>query len=300
VRVAISGASGLIGTALARDLRAAGHEVVALVRRPPGGPHEAAWNPAAGHIDPNALDRVDAVVNLSGASIAGRPWTASYRKTLRESRLGTTSTLAHEIARRARSGAGPRVFASGSAVGAYGDTGDRPIDESGPRGQGFLADLVQAWEAETAPAADAGVRVGTIRTGLVLASGGGTLGLLAPIFKLGLGGRIGSGRQWMSWITLADEVAGIRWILDHEDLSGPVDLTAPNPVTNAEFTKALGNVLHRPTLLPVPATPMRLLLRQMAEETLLISQRVLPRKLMASGFEFRHPELAPALRAVLG
>lgn len=299
MKVAISGASGLIGTALARDLQADGHHVVALVRRPVEGPGEAQWDPAAGTIDPDALDGVDAVVNLSGASIAGRPWTSSYRRTLRDSRLQTTGTLAEELVRRAAAGNPPQVFVCGSAVGAYGDTGDAVVDETAPRGGGFLADLVRDWEAAAAPVADAGVRTATARTGIVLARSGGTLGLLRPLFKLGLGGRIGSGEQWISWISIADEVAAIRRIIDDESLSGPVNLTAPAPVTNAQFTAALGRALHRPTPLPVPAFAMRALFREMAEETLLISQRAVPRKLLDAAFEFAQADIDSALRAAL-
>jgi len=300
VRVAISGASGLIGTALRRSLLADGHQVVALVRRRPRAPDESQWDPARGDIDPVALDGVDAVVNLSGASIAGRPWTSSYRRTLRESRIGPTGTLARELARRAGRGSAPAVFVSGSAVGVYGDTGQRAVDETAPAGGGFLARLVRDWEAAAEPAAAAGVRTANVRTGLVLAGEGGMLRPIVPVFKLGAGGRIGSGRQWMSWISLADEVGAIRRVLDDDTLSGPVNLTAPAPVSNAEFTEVLGRVLRRPTLVPVPGIALRALLRDMAEETLLVSQRVLPRRLSEGGFEFRHRDLESALRAALG
>ena len=292
MKVLITGASGLIGTAVADRLRRDGDQVVTLVRRETALRTEFRWDPASGSIDDEALDGVDAVVNLSGASIAGRPWTSSYRETLRASRTESTSTLVRAMVEHA--GERPRVLVSGSAVGFYGDTGDRVVDETADRGAGFLADVVADWEECARPAADAG-----IRTGIVLSRAGGTLKLMLPVFKLGAGGRLGSGEQWMSWIALEDEVAAIRWLIDHDELAGPFNLTAPGPATNAEFAKALGKAVNRPTLFTVPGFALHTALHDMADETLLVSQRVLPGRLLESGFGFAHDHLDDALAAAL-
>lgn len=296
MRVLISGASGLLGGALTERLRADGDEASALVRREPRGPGESRWDPAAGSIDPAALDGVDAVVNFSGAPIAGFRATSSRKQQIRSSRVDSSSTLARALAARPADER-PAVFVSGSAIGYYGDTGNQPVDESAGPGDGFLPDVVVDWERCTQPAADAGIRTVTIRTGVVLTKRGGALGLALPLFRLGLGGRLGSGRQWMSWISLTDHIAAVRWLLDHDTLSGPVNLTAPAPVTNAEYTSAIGRVLHRPTVLPAPAVGLRLLLGDLADESVLVSQRVLPRRLLDSGFRFTHPDVDSGLRA---
>lgn len=280
MNVTVSGSSGLIGTALVRALRADGHQVVRLVRGEPDGPDEARWDPY-GHVDPAAVESADAVVHLAGAPI-GRRWTPAFKRKARDSRVLGTRTLAEAIAAADRK---PDVFVSGSAIGYYGDTGDRETDEDAPLGGGFLAGLVRDWEAAAAPAADAGVRVVHPRTGIVLSRNGGMLGQILPLFKLGLGGRLGDGRQWTSWISLHDEVAALRFLIDN-DLDGPVNLTAPEPVTNAEFTRALGKALGRPAVLPVPRAALRLALGEFADEGPLISQRVVPHRLQKAGFRF--------------
>ncbi|MHB1596124.1 MAG: TIGR01777 family oxidoreductase [Streptosporangiaceae bacterium] len=296
MKVAISGASGLIGSALASRLTADGADVVRLVRRAPRGPDEIGWDPLAapGGLDPAALAGVDAVVHLSGAPIAEGRWTQARKALLRSSRVQATATLVAAItAARPR----PSVLLSGSAIGFYGDTGDRVTDESAPPGTGFLADLVRDWEAAAAPAAEAGVRVVTLRTGVVLAAGGGMLGRLLLPFRLGLGTQIGSGRQYLSWISLTDEVRAIGFLLD-APVTGPVNLTAPAPVSNAEFTKALGRALGRPTLLRVPGAALRAGLGEVASE-LLASARIVPAALTGAGFAFEHPDIATALAAEL-
>ncbi|OYO10256.1 TIGR01777 family oxidoreductase [Enemella evansiae] len=293
-RIAIAGASGLIGTALASRLENR-FEVVRLVRRPASTTTERRWDPTAGYVEGLGLSDIDAVVNLSGAGIADRRWTASRRHELLASRLNSTRTLARLMATEDR----PSVLLSGSAVGFYGNTGDREIDESAPEGEGFLADVCQRWEAATAEAVRAGVRTALLRTGLVLDRRGGFLGKQLSLFRAGLGGRLGDGSQWLPWITLADHVAACEHLLIN-DVSGPVNLTAPFPVTNAELTDELGRQLHRPTKLPVPLPALRLAFGdQLVEEALLTSNRIRPAALHANGFAFRHPKLPEALAAVL-
>ncbi|WP_433325680.1 TIGR01777 family oxidoreductase [Spirillospora sp. CA-294931] len=294
MKIVVSGASGLIGGRLVKELLRDGHEVVRLVRREPRGAGEARWSPG-GSVDASALRGADAVVHLAGAGVADRPWTASYKRQIRESRLQGTRTLAEAIA-----GAddGPRVLVCGSAVGFYGDRGGEELDETSRGGTGFLADLVRDWEAAAQPAANAGVRVAYARTGIVLDAKGGLMGKTLLPFKLGLGAKLGNGRQWMSWISLDDEVAALRHLIDHE-VAGPVNLTAPAPVTNAEFTKALGRALGRPAVLAVPAFALRAVLRGLADEGPLVSQRAVPNRLSETGFAFMHPELDGALRALL-
>jgi len=296
MRVAVTGSSGLIGTALAGALRQDGHEVIPLVRRPPG-PSEIRWDPQAadGGLVPGALDGVDAVVHLSGAPIAGGRWTAARKHKLRASRVQSTQALVTAIA-AAKSP--PQVLLSGSAVGWYGDTGDRAVDETAPAGAGFLASLVRDWESAARPARDAGVRVVNLRSGVVLSRQGGMLGLLTPLFRAGLGARMGSGRQFISWISLTDHVAAVRFLLGQAGIDGPVNLTAPAPVTNAVFTAALARALHRPALLWVPAPALQLGAGEMSGE-LLGSARVLPRRLTEAGFAFRYPAIAAALAAEL-
>jgi len=296
MRVAVTGSSGLIGTALAGALRQDGHEVIPLVRRPPG-PSEIRWDPQAadGGLVPGALDGVDAVVHLSGAPIAGGRWTAARKQKLRTSRVQSTQALVTAIA-AAKSP--PQVLLSGSAVGWYGDTGDRAVDETAPAGAGFLASLVRDWESAARPARDAGVRVVNLRSGVVLSRQGGMLGLLTPLFRAGLGARMGSGRQFISWISLTDHVAAVRFLLGQAGIDGPVNLTAPAPVTNAVFTAALARALHRPALLWVPAPALQLGAGEMSGE-LLGSARVLPRRLTEAGFAFRYPAIAAALAAEL-
>lgn len=295
MRVVISGSSGLIGSALSAALLADGHQVVKLVRRQAGA-NEIQWNPMGGELSAGALDGTDAVVHLAGAGIGDHRWTDAYKAEIRDSRVRSTELLATEIARSANA---PKVMLSGSAVGYYGDSGEREIDETAPAGNDFLAEICREWEAATA-AAEAAARVVHLRTGIVLAAKGGALGKMLPLFKLGLGGRFGSGRQWQSWISLPDEVAAIKHLLT-ADVRGAVNLTAPNPVTGSEFAKTLGTVLHRPSLLPVPSFAPKLLLGgELVDGLLLSGQRALPKVLQRSGFSFQHDTLEVALRAVLG
>jgi hypothetical protein len=295
MRIAISGASGLIGSALVRSLRENDHSVLRLVRPAPRAEDELGWDPAARRLDPSALDDVDAVVNLSGAGVGDRRWTAAYKRKLVASRLDTTETLA---AAMAGAEPRPRVLLSASGVNWYGDTGTTVVDETAPKGTGFLAELVREWEGATAVAKAAGVRVVHLRTGPVLSPSGGLLAPVIPLFKAGLGGRLGSGEQYLPWISLADEVAAIRFLLEAGDITGAVNLTAPAPVTNAEFTKVLADVLHRPAVLPVPAFALRIALDGFADEGALISLRVVPRVLLDHGFTFRHEDVESALRWV--
>lgn len=297
MRVAITGSSGLIGSSLADALQRDGNDVARLVRRSPRQRGEIPWNPldSDGGLDPAALDGIDAVVHLSGAPIAGGPWTKARKAELRSSRIQSTKTLVTALSRAT---APPRVLLSGSAVGWYGDTGAREVDESAPAGTGFLADLVRDWEAAAQPASRAGVRVVSLRSGVVLSSRGGMLKPLVPLFRFGLGARIGPGTQYLSWIALTDHVAAVRFLLDHTDVDGPVNLTAPVPVTNAEFTAELARALRRPAMLRVPAPVLRAGLGELSGE-LLGSQRVVPRRLQQAGFAFRYPGLAAALTAEL-
>jgi uncharacterized protein (TIGR01777 family) len=295
LRVTVSGASGLIGTALCRHLGTAGHEVTRLVRRAAGA-GEATWDPSAGTLDRPAIDGADAVIHLAGAGIGDHRWTDEYRRTLRDSRIRSAELLAAAIRDAARP---PRVLLSGSAVGIYGDSETATFTESSPPGAGFLPQLCRDWEAAAAPAASAGTRVVFLRSGLVLSNDGGVLPKLALPVRLFAGGRYGSGRHWQSWITIDDEVRAIVHLLGSE-VSGPVNLTAPEPVTNRELIATLGKVLGRPTWLPAPKLPLRLLLGRDRADTLLFEgQRVMPEVLLNDGFVFTHPDLEPALRRVL-
>lgn len=297
MRIAITGSSGLIGSSLVAGLRQRGHEVLRLVRRPPAADGEIRWDPRApaGGLDPAALAGVDAAINLAGAGVADRRWTAAYKAEIRSSRLQATGAL---VAALAALPAPPSVLLSGSAIGWYGDTGGAAVDESAPSGSGYLPGLVRDWEAAAAPAQEAGIRVVTMRTGLVLSARGGMLARLLLPFRLGLGARLGPGSQVMSWITLADYQAIVAFLLSHGELSGPVNVTAPNPATNAEFTAALGAVLHRPAVLAVPAPVLKAALGEVSGD-LLASASVLPGKLLAAGYQFRYPELPEALAMVL-
>ena len=295
MRVIISGASGLIGTALTQSLRADGHEAIALVRRP-ARDGEISWDPAHGVLAADALDGADAVVHLAGAGIGDHRWTDDYRRELLDSRVKSTTLIANTIAASANR---PPVLLSGSAIGFYGASDGRDLDETSPAGPGFLADLCVQWEAATDAASAVGVRVVHLRTGIVLTAKGGALKKMLPLFKLFAGDKFGNGKQWQSWISLPDEVAAIRHLIT-TNVGGAVNLTAPAPVTNAEFTKVLGSVLHRPTLLPVPRFgPALLLGGELADALLYTGQKVLPHALQASGFEFQHSTLEVALRAAL-
>jgi uncharacterized protein len=292
-RIAVTGASGLIGSALVRSLTADGHEVVRLVRRAARSEGEVCWDPEGQYVDAAGLIGCDAVVNLAGAGVGDRRWTPEYKRRIRESRVLGTAALAEAVASLDEP---PRVLVNGSAIGIYGDTGDRVADEDTPPGDGFLPSLCVDWEEATAPAQEAGVRTVFARTGLVVARGGGAWGRLFPLFKAGLGGRLGDGRQYWSYIALHDEVAALRHLIAGEGLSGAFNLTAPQPLTNREITQAMGRVLHRPTAFAVPAPVLRAALGEMAGDVL-GSQRVVPKRLLESGFTFAFPGIEDAIRA---
>jgi uncharacterized protein (TIGR01777 family) len=298
MRILVSGASGLIGTALLQALRAEGHTVGRLVRPEAGrpGPGDVAWDIGGGTIDATALARFDAVVHLAGASVAVLRWTTAVKKRIRASRIDSARLLARAIAEQERP---PRVLVQASAVGYYGDRGDEILTETSAPGSGFLSRACTDWEAAAAPAAARGVRVVLLRFGVVLAARGGALAKMLPAFRLGIAGRIGSGRQYMPWLGLEDAVGIVRHALQADALSGPVNAVAPEPVTNADFTRALGRVLRRPTLIPLPAFAARLALGEVADEMLLASVRVVPERLTASGYVFKQPALEPALRSIL-
>jgi uncharacterized protein len=298
MEVAISGASGLIGRALTTSLRRDGHGVRRLVRSPSDEPDTVDWRPDEGSIDAGSLEGLDALVHLAGVGVGDRRWSPEHKRAVRDSRIRGTTLLAETLARLERP---PRVFVSASGTHYYGDTGDVPATEKSPPGGGFLADLVRDWEAATQPAAEAGVRTVCTRSGVVVSTQGGAFPRLLTLCRWGLGGRLGSGRQWMSWIAIADEVAALRLLVENEELSGPVNLTSPQPVTNADLARTMGRVLRRPTFLAVPRFGPRLVLgREMADEMLFMSQRVEPEALRSAGFRFRHPDLEGALRAALG
>jgi len=294
-RIAVTGASGLIGSALVRSLTADGHEVVRLVRHGARSADEVCWDPEGQYVDAAGLDGCDAVVNLAGAGVGDHRWTDAYKKTVRDSRVLGTAALAEAVAALDRP---PRVWVNGSAIGFYGETGDRAVDESAPPGDGFLPSLCVEWEEATAPVQEAGVRTVFARTGLVVAREGGAWAKLFPLYKAGLGGRFGNGRQYWSFVALHDEVAAIRHLIDTDGLSGPFNLTAPNPRTNREISAAMGRVMHRPSLFTVPAPALKLVLGEMSGDVL-GSQRVLPKRLLESGFTFAFPEIEGAIRAAL-
>lgn len=295
--VAVTGATGFIGTALVRSLEADGHRVRRVTRRADAAPGAVRWDPERGELDAAGLAGIDAAVHLAGEGIASRRWNAEHRRRVLDSRVKGTTLLAETLAGLDPR---PRVLVSGSAIGFYGDRGEEALTEDSPPGDGFLPDVVTRWELAARPAEDAGIRVARIRTGLVMGAKGGSLGPMLPLFRLGLGGRLGPGTQWWSWISLTDEVAAIRFLLD-ADVSGPVNLTGPDPVRNAEFTRVLAKVLRRPAVVPVPRFgPALVLGREAAAEMVFASQRVLPRVLEGAGFRFAHPTLEAALRAELG
>jgi len=293
--VALSGASGLLGSALRPALTTAGWQVRPLVRRA-AHPGEVRWDPAAGTLDTAALAGVSAAVHLAGESVAEGRWTGAKKARIRNSRILGTHLLSESLARLPQR---PDVLVSASAIGIYGDRGDELLNEDSPLGSDFLAEVGKEWEAATAPAADAGIRVVHLRFGIVLARDGGALPRMVRPFLLGAGGPIGSGRQWMSWIALDDAVRVVLNVLQNPEARGPFNAVAPEPVRNTDFAACLGDVLHRPALIPVPAFALRLLFGEMADAALLSSQRVLPVRLGALGFEFRHPTLSGTLRAVL-
>ena len=295
MKVLVTGSTGFIGSALVAALAAAGHQVTRLVRRPAAA-GEVRWDPAAGNIDAGGLEGHDAVVHLAGESITGR-WTAAKKQRIRESRVNGTRLLAEALPKLSRR---PRTLVCASAIGYYGDRGEEKLREDSPPGKGFLAEACVAWEAAAKPAADAGLRVVHLRIGVVLHPAGGALKQMLLPFKLGLGGVIGSGRQYMSWIALDDLIGIFQHALANDSLRGPANAVVPNPVTNREFTQTLGKVLSRPTIFPMPAFAARLAFGEMADELLLSSARVEPAKLSASGYRFAYPQLEAALRHLLG
>lgn len=295
MKIVISGASGLIGTQLVTTLKSSGHEVVQLVRRSAAA-GQIMWDPKSGKLDPASLEGCDAVIHLSGAGIGDKRWSDAYRKEILDSRTATTLLLANTIASLQRK---PSVFLSGSAIGIYGARGDEQLTETSEHGTGFLADVCEQWEAAAKPAIDAGVRTVFLRTGIVLSPKGGALKKLLPLFRLGVGGKFGNGKQWQSWISMDDEVASIIHLLT-ANVSGAVNLTAPQPVTNAEFTKVLARVVKRPAIVPVPTFAPKILLGgELADALLFTGQRVMPQALTASGYVFKHSTLESALRSLL-
>lgn len=297
MRVAVTGSHGLIGRHLVPALVAAGHDVIRVVRGDAGEPGAVAWDPAAGQIDAAALAGADAVVHLAGVGIGERRWNPDHKRAVLDSRVQGTTLLAEAVARLDPR---PAVLVSASAIGYYGDRDDELLSESSPSGSGFLADVCRRWEAATSPATAAGVRTVSLRTGVVQAAGGGALATQLPIFRLGLGGRLGRGRQWVSWISIDDEVGAVLHALGDARVEGPMNVTSPAPVTNAEYVATLGRILGRPAVLAVPPLALKVALGpEMASELLLASQRVAPGVLEATGFEWRHRYLEEALRAVL-
>jgi uncharacterized protein (TIGR01777 family) len=294
LRVLVSGSSGLIGSALVPALRAGGHDVRRLVRDTVTAPDQIPWNPAE-PLPAGSVSGFDAVIHLAGESIATR-WTEAKKRRITESRVPATRHLANALTKAQQR---PRVFICASAIGYYGDRGEESLREDSPSGDGFVGEVCRQWEAAAESAASAGIRVVQIRTGIVLSRQGGALAKMLPPFRMGLGGNIGNGRQWMSWIDLRDEVGAIRHLLATDSISGPVNMVSPNPVRNAEFTKTLASVLHRPAIFPMPAFAARLAFGQMADELLLASQRVQPIKLASSGYRFQHPDLRIALASIL-
>lgn len=293
--VAVAGSSGVIGSALVTALRSGGHRVIRIVRRAAANSDELEWHPDDDDFDPDDLDGVGAVVNLCGVGVGDRRWSGAFKQSLRDSRIDPTEVISAAVAE-----AEIPVLVNASAVGFYGDTGDRVIDESVPAGEGFLAGLCADWEAATGPAQQAGTRVVLARTGLVLSPAGGLLSRLRPLFALGLGGRLASGRQYMPWISLEDEVRALMFALSTPTLSGPVNFTGPAPVTNAEFTDAMSRALHRPAFWTVPGFALRTLLGEFADEGILGGQRAVPRALDRAGFDFRHTTIDEALGYALG
>ncbi len=292
MRIGVTGASGFLGMHLSAALRADGHEVIGIGR---GVESDIQWNPATGVMNTAACAGLDAFVNLAGANV-GRRWTPEHKRAILESRVLGTTLIAHTAAALTPK---PRVLINASAIGIYGDAGDAECDEEAPAGHDFLAEVGKAWEAAAEAARAAGIRTVFLRLGVVLSRHGGALPRMLPAFRMCGGGRMGSGRQWMSWVSLDDVLGIVRFALETNALDGAVNAAAPSPVTNAEFTRSLARMVHRPALFPMPAFALKLMFGEMAEGTLLVSQRVVPRRLLAAGFEFRHPTLESALRAAV-
>ena len=296
-KVLLSGSSGMLGRAIGAALKRQRIPLLRLVRHEPQNSGEVLWNPAAGLIDAQALEGAAAAVHLSGANVTERRWTEKYKREMTDSRVQSTRLLAETLARLSKP---PRVLVTASAVGIYGNRGDEILDENSPPGRGYFPDLCHTWEAAARPAIACGIRVVHLRFGIVIGKDGGVMARLAPLFRLGLGGRLGNGRQWMSWVSEADVVSAALFALEKTDLAGPVNVVAPQPVTNAEFTRVLGQAVHRPALLPAPAFALRLAFGEMADEALLASTRAVPNRLRQAGFVFAHPTLAEAFAVALG
>ena len=295
MKIVVSGSTGLVGSALVPELAAKGHPVARLVRSNPR-PGDILWNPAGGAIDAAALEGFDAVIHLAGDPIADGRWTPEKKARIRDSRIKSTKLLAETLSKLSRP---PKIFLCASAIGIYGHRGEELLKEDSSPGLGFLAEVGKAWEAATEPAARKGIRVVNLRFGVILTPNGGALKKMLPPFRMGMGGPLGNGRQFFSWISIDDAAGAIGHILSNEKLSGPINLVAPEPVTNAEFSKTLGRAVHRPAFVPMPAFGVRLLFGEMANEILLASTRVEPEKLLASGYRFQHPSLDQALRSML-
>lgn len=291
--ILVSGTGGFIGSALFDFLKSQGENVTRLVRGATPAPRDIWWDPRVGSISPERMAGIDAVVHLAGASISSRRWTPTWKSEIRDTRIHTTRFLAEACAAMSHQ---PRVFVCASAVGFYGDRGDERLTEKSAAGKGFLADVCREWEQAAQPAREAGIRVVHLRLGMVLGTGGGALAKMLPAFRWGLGGRLGTGRQFMSWISIDDVVAAIHHVLYNDDIHGPVNIVSPNPVTNAEFTRALAEILRRPAVMGLPAPLLRILLGELADELLLSSTQALPAVLSDAGFTFQHADLRTALR----
>jgi uncharacterized protein (TIGR01777 family) len=297
MRILMAGASGFLGTRLVARLRGDGHDITRLVRRPAQAGDEASWTPNAGQLDPALIASADVVINLAGVGVGDKRWTPGYKSQIRASRVDSTGTIARAIAHLPAVDR-PGILLQSSAVGWYGDTGDRPVEEDAPAGSGFLADVCRVWEAAARPAEDAGVRVALLRTGLPLDDDGGLLKPQLLPFRLGIGGKLGGGRQWVPWIALQDWLDAVVFLLVRDDIAGPVNLVGPQPVTNATFTEVFAGLLHRPAVMPIPGFGLKVLLGEFAGEALR-SQRVLPGVLRRAGFPYAHSDLESALRAAL-
>jgi uncharacterized protein (TIGR01777 family) len=296
MRILMAGASGFLGTRLVDRLHGAGHDVTRLVRRPAQQSDEATWKPSVGHLDHTLVAGADAVINLAGVGVGDKRWTTGYKSEIRSSRVDSTGTIARVI-NKLDPADRPKILLNSSAVGWYGDTGDRKVTEEAPAGSGFLADVCRVWEAAARPAEDAGTRVALLRTGLPLDADGGLLKPQMLPFRLGVGGKLGSGKQWVPWIALEDWLRAVEFLLD-TDVAGPVNIVGPEPVTNAAFTEVFGRLLHRPTVMPIPSVALHMALGEFAGEALR-SQRVIPAVLSGAGFTWNHPTLESAMRAAL-
>lgn len=292
MRILITGASGLVGSELQKSLAAKGHELLLASRSEPKGANDIQWTVEEGFAEPERLEGIDAVVHLAGESVSGLRWTEEKKKAIRDSRVLGTRSVVEAISKLKDK---PKVFVAASAIGFYGERGDEELNESSNAGEGFLADVAKAWEGEARRAEDAGIRTVLLRTGIVLSKDGGALGTMLLPFKLGVGGVVGSGKQWMSWISLYDHVRVIEYVIENENIRGAVNAVSPHPVTNEEFTKTLGEVLYRPTILPLPEFAVSMVFGEMGDALLLASTKVMPKRLTDAGFEFKYSQLKPAI-----